>query len=152
MGKQNYTHVKLPPIHEVSKIIPATEYWLRKNVLVGSFGVSSTTYVQCSCGMKFRNTDFQNHLTKRGVVPKHFLKATLHSRVGKIYSCDCGCTFKTVEDLAEHVGVAKLEKITSLPTPAERLSISLSSAFSTVGHLTDNLSAALGRNEKRPQK
>lgn len=127
MGKPNYKPVQLPPIHEVSKIIPASEYWLRKNVLVGTYGVSSTTYVQCSCGKTFMNTEFENHLIAHGFISKHFFKATLHSRGGKIYSCDCGRTFKTVEDLAEHVNVSKREKATRLPT-----------AFSAVGYITDD--------------
>lgn len=152
MGKPNYKPVQLPPIHEVSKIIPAAEYWTRKNVLVGTYGVSTTTYIQCSCGKKIRNTDFKKHLTKHGFTPKHFLKASLHFRGEVICSCDCGRTFKTVEDLAAHVNVSKLEKITSLPTPAERLSISLSSAFSAVGRITDDFGTALGLTEKRSQK
>lgn len=106
MGKQKAANVKLPPIHEVSKIIPANEYWLRKNVLVGSYGVSTTTYVQCACGKKIRNTEFEKHLTQHGFTPKHFLKAARHTREGVIYACDCGRTFKTVEDLAAHVNVA----------------------------------------------
>lgn len=150
MGKptSNRKLVTLPPIHEVAKIIPSAEYWTRRNVLVGSFGMSTTTYVQCACGMKFRNTEFEKHLLNHGFTPKHFLKATLHHRGEVIYSCDCGRTFKTVEDIAAHVNVSKLETVASLPTPASRLSLALTSAFSAVGHITDDLASALGWDEK----
>lgn len=146
------TAVNMQPIHEVSKIIPAPEYWLRKNSLVGSFGVSTTVCVQCACGKIFRNTEFQNHLSQHCVDSKHFLKATLHSRDGVIYACDCGRIFKTVEDLAEHVNVSKTEAIRNLPSPAERLSLPLASAFSAVGHITDDLATALGLTENLSQK
>lgn len=152
MGKPKSSTVILPPIHEVSKIIPAAEYWTQRNVLVGSYGVSSTTYVQCACGKKIRNTEFEKHLTQHGVEPKHFLKATLHSCEGKIYACDCGRTFKTVEDIAAHIAVAKHEQPTRLPASGMKLPFAISDAFPSVGYITDDINSALNGNENSTEK